>query len=203
MSNKKRIKMTRADIIFEVINHIFIFLILALCVYPLYYTVICSFSDPMLVTSGKILFYIKGFTLDSYKTVFKYHALWVGYGNTIFYTVVGTAYNLLLLLPASYALSRKELKGKGFFMLFFVFTMYFGGGMIPTYINIRNLKLLNTRLVMIINGAFVVYNMIITRTFFASTSQMKLWKPPELTAPGKSASSSSWRFPCPPLSSPL
>lgn len=165
---KKHIHMTRADRIFETINHILVALVLLICVYPLYYTVICSFSDPIAVTSGKISFFVKGFTLDSYRQVLKYGALWVGYRNTLFYTVVGTLYNLFLLLPASYALSRKDLKGKGVFMAYFVFTMYFGGGMIPTYINIRDLGLLDSPWVLIINGAFSVYNMIITRTFFAS-----------------------------------
>ena len=122
---KKHIHMTRADRIFETINHILVALVLLICVYPLYYTVICSFSDPIAVTSGKISFFVKGFTLDSYRQVLKYGALWVGYRNTLFYTVVGTLYNLFLLLPASYALSRKDLKGKGVFMAYFVFTMYF------------------------------------------------------------------------------
>ena len=131
-----RIHQTRADVIFDAINYTLVFLVVVVCLYPLYYTVIASFSDPLEVTRGNVTFWIKGFTLDSYKTVFNYQPLWRGYKNTIIYTVVGTAYNLFLLLPASYALSRKEIKGRSLLMGIFVFTMYFSGGMIPTYLNI-------------------------------------------------------------------
>lgn len=94
--------------------------------------------------------------------------IWTGYRNTLLYTFVGTAYNLTLLIPASYALSKKEMKLRGPLMMMFVFTMYFGGGMIPTYMNLKRLGLINSRWVLILPGAFSVYNMIITRTFFAS-----------------------------------
>ena len=166
---KTKIRQTRADMIFDIINYSLVGIIVFICIYPLYYTVIASFSDPLEVTRGNVTFWVKGFTLDSYKTVFEYKPLWRGYLNTIIYTVVGTIYNLVLLLPASYALSRKEVKGRGVLMGVFVFTMYFSGGMIPTYLNIKNLGLLDNRLVMIIPGAFSVYNMIITRTFFATS----------------------------------
>ena len=164
-----RIRQTRTDTLFDIGNHILIALILFVCVYPLYYTVIASFSDPVEVYTGKVAFFIRGFTLDSYKNVLRFGSLWKGYRNTIFYASVGTVYNLFLLLPASYALSRKELKGRGYFMAYFVFTMYFGGGMIPTYLNIRDLGLLDSWWVLIVNGAFSVYNMIITRTYYANS----------------------------------
>lgn len=163
-----KIRQTRVDTIFDVINYSLLALVVLICIYPLYYTVIASFSDALEVTRGNVTLWVKGFTLDSYKTVFEYKPLWRGYRNTIIYTVAGTVYNLFLLLPASYALSRREIKGRGFVMGLFVFTMYFGGGMIPTYLNIKNLGLLDSMLVMILPGAFSVYNMIITRTFFAS-----------------------------------
>jgi len=164
-----KIHQTRVDTVFDIINYSLISVVVLICLYPLYYTVIASFSDPLEVTRGNVTVWIKGFTLDSYKTVFDYKPLWRGYRNTIIYTIVGTAYNLFLLLPASYALSRKEVKGRGLLMGLFVFTMYFGGGMIPTYLNMKNLGLLDSMLVMILPGAFSVYNMIITRTFFSSS----------------------------------
>lgn len=167
-NNSTRIRQTRVDTIFDICNHILIALVLFVCVYPLYFTVIASLSDPMEVYTGNVTFFIKGFTLESYENVLRFSSLWKGYRNTIFYTFVGTIYNMILLLPASYALSRRELKGRGFFMAYFVFTMYFGGGMIPTYLNIRDLNLLDTWWVLIVNGAFSVYNMIITRTYYAS-----------------------------------
>lgn len=165
---RARIRKTRVDMIFDIINYSLIALIVFICVYPLYYTVIASLSDPLEVTRGHVTIWIKGFTLDSYKTVLEYEPLWRGYRNTIVYTAAGTVYNLFLLLPASYSLSRREVKGRGVFMGIFVFTMYFGGGMIPTYLNIKKLGLLDNMLVMILPGAFSVYNMIITRTFFSS-----------------------------------
>lgn len=163
-----KIKQTKADRIFDAINYTLVSLAVLVCIYPLYYTVIASFSDPLEVTRGHVTFLIRGFTLDSYKTVFEYEPIWRGYRNTIIYTGVGTVYNLFLLLPASYALSRKELHFRGPLMGLFVFTMYFGGGMIPTYLNLKSLGLLDNMLVMIVPGAFSVYNMIITRTFFSS-----------------------------------
>ena len=163
-----KIRQTRADACFDLVNHFLILLVVIICLYPLYYTVIASLSDPLEVTRGHVIIWIKGFTWDSYKSVFEYAPLWRGFRNTLIYTVIGTIYNLFLLLPAAYALSRKETKCRGLLMGFFVFTMYFGGGMIPTYLNIKNLGLLDSMLVMILPGAFSVYNMIITRTFFAS-----------------------------------
>src|SRR5699024_2706151 len=110
----------------------------------------------------------KGFTLESYQAVFKYKQLWVGYRNTLIYTVVGTLYNLFLLMPSAYAMAKRGLKGKKVLMGLFVFTMYFSGGMIPSYLVIRDLNLIDTPWVLILPGAFSVYNMIVTRTFFAS-----------------------------------
>jgi len=166
MEKKTKVGQSRGDRIFDLVNHILVFLLLAICIYPLYYTIIASFSEPEHVLSGRVYLWIKGFTLDSYRSVLDYDMIWVGYRNTIFYTVVGTLYNLIVLIPASYALSKKEMKFKGPLMLFFVFTMYFGGGMIPTYLNMKNLNLIDSIWVMIIPSAFSVYNMIITRTFF-------------------------------------
>ena len=168
MRKTNRIAETRGDRIFDLVNHIAVALVLVVCIYPLYYTVIASLSEPENVLSGKVYLWIKGFTLDSYRSVIDYKMIWTGYRNTLLYTFVGTAYNLTLLIPASYALSKKEMKLRGPLMMMFVFTMYFGGGMIPTYMNLKRLGLINSRWVLILPGAFSVYNMIITRTFFAS-----------------------------------
>lgn len=166
MKKQTKVALSRGDKIFDLVNHVLVFLLLIVCIYPLYYTVIASFSEPESVLSGKVYLWFKGFTLDSYRSVLDYDMIWVGYRNTILYTVVGTMYNLILLIPASYSLSKKEMKFRRPLMLFFVFTMYFGGGMIPGYLNIKNLGLIDSVWVMIIPGAFSVYNMIITRTFF-------------------------------------
>lgn len=170
---------SRNDKIFDFINTFLVILIVIACIYPLYFTVIASFSEPEEVLKGKVIFLPQHFTLDSYRTVFSYGKIWRGYLNTAIYTVFGTLYNLFLLLPASYAMAKKGLKGRNVLMALFVFTMYFGGGMVPTYMLMKDLHLINSPLVMIVPGAFSVYNMIITRTFFSSNF------PPELSEAAK------------------
>ncbi|MBQ3079484.1 MAG: carbohydrate ABC transporter permease [Clostridia bacterium] len=159
---------TRFDVVFDTINLLLMCVIIFVCAYPIYYTIVASFSDPNAVIGGKVFLWPIGYTLDSYRSVLNYSQVWTGYRNTILYTAIGTVYNLFLLLPASYALSRKTLKGRGLITGYFVFTMYFGGGTIPFYLVIKSLGLIDTPAVMIIPGAFSVYNMIITRTNFQS-----------------------------------
>ena len=145
------------------------FIFLLIMAYPLIYVVSCSFSDPDAVNAGKVILWPVGFTLKGYEKVFENTDIWIGYANTIFYTVVGTSINLLVTIPAAYALSRRELKGKNIFMIFFMVTMYIGGGLVPTYLVIKDLGLLNTRSLLVILGALSVYNMIVARTFFSSS----------------------------------
>lgn len=167
-SAKHREPRMRSDVIFDTVNLILVLLVVLVCAYPIYYTIIASFSDPNLVITGKIFLWPRGLTMDSYNSVLKYSSIWRGYRNTLFYTVVGTCYSLFLLLPASYAMSRRQVKGRTAMMAIFVFTMYFGGGTVPYYLLIKSLGLLDSALVMILPGAFNVYYMIITRTYFAS-----------------------------------
>ena len=122
---------TRADIAFDTVNGILIALVILICAYPIYYTIIASFSEPNDVIAGRVYLWPVRPTLDSYRSVLRYSSVWTGYRNTLFYTVVGTLYNLALLLPASYGLSRRTLKGRGVIMAYLVFTMYFSGGTIP------------------------------------------------------------------------
>ena len=143
-----------------------IFVIIA---YPLYFVIIASFSDPTLVSTGKVLFYPRDVTFRGYEMILGYSKIWIGYRNTILYTVFGTLFNLIITLPAAYAVSRKELMVRRGVMFLFVFTMYFSGGLIPTYLVIRNLGLNNTPWVFIIPFALNVYNFIIVRTFFETS----------------------------------
>jgi putative aldouronate transport system permease protein len=168
MAKSKLIKESKGDRIFNVVNFICVTLFMLLVLYPLIYILSCSFSDPHLVASGQVWLYPKGFNVEGYARVFQDENIMVGYANTIFYTVVGTLLNLLLTLPAGYALSKK-FPGRNIIMTIFFITMYFGGGMIPTYLLIRDLHLFNTRLVLLLMGAISVYNVIIARTFFAGT----------------------------------
>jgi ABC-type glycerol-3-phosphate transport system permease component len=159
---------SRSDVIFDTVNLILVCLVIVACAYPLYYTVIASFSDPNAVITGQVFLWPVKLTMDSYRSVFHYSSVWIGYRNTLFYTVAGTAYNLFLLLPAAYGLSRRSLKGGRLLMFYFVFTMYFSGGTVPFYLQIRSMGLVDNPLVLIIPGAFSVYNMIITRTNFSA-----------------------------------
>lgn len=132
---------------------------------PLVNIVASSFSSPGAVSSGKVLFWPVEFSLDGYKTVFQNKMIGTAYFNTFFYTIVGTMINLAMTMMAAYALARKNLPYKGFFMFLFTFTMLFSGGTIPNYMLIVNLKLYDTRWAMLLPGAISVYNMIIARTF--------------------------------------
>lgn len=168
MTNAGSQRRTRSERIFDACNAIMLCLVVFACAYPIYYTVIASFSNPNLVISGKVYLWIREFTLESYQEVLRYKAILTGYRNTLLYATFGTVWNLILLIPASYGLSKKFLKGRKLLMGYFVFTMYFNGGMIPTYLLLKDMNLINNPLVLIIPGAFSVYNMLITRTFFES-----------------------------------
>lgn len=163
-----RIKNTRADNIFDAINYVILGSFFLITLYPLVYVVSASVSDPNAVATGKMLLFPVGFNLDGYEQTLKYKDVWLGYKNTIFYTVVGTFLNLLFTIPAAYALSRKDLKGRNIFLFLFIITMYFDGGLIPTYVNMSNLGLVNNRAALLLGGLVAAYYLIIARTFFAN-----------------------------------
>ena len=137
-----------------------------LWLYPLIYVFSASVSDPEALINGEVLLFPKGFNFDAYKYIFQNKQILVGYGNTIFYSVVGTLYNMVLTVFAAYPLSRPNLKGRNLLTFMITFTMFFGGGMIPTYLNLNSLHLLNTRWVMFIPGAISTTNFIIMRNYF-------------------------------------
>lgn len=171
---KKHMKMGKVDAIFMGVVYVTLFLMFVVTLYPMIFVLSASFSDPKMVATGKMVLFPVGFTVEAYKYLLKYTDLWVGYANTIFYTVCGTALNLLVTIPAAYALSRKDLKGRDILMGVFVVTMYFSGGLIPGYLNIKSFHLLNTRTVMLITGMVSAYNLIVARTFFATTIPWEL-----------------------------
>ena len=156
------------DKVFNVTITIITFIFIILCAYPLIYVVSASFSDPMDIFAGKVWLLPSSPTLKGYKTVFDYPDVWIGYGNSVFYTVFGTLINVFMTVLAAYPLSRKDLKYRKPIIMLFTFTMLFNAGMIPNYLLIRDLHLLNTRWALLIPGAISVYNMIIVRTFFMS-----------------------------------
>lgn len=156
------------DIIFSAVTKVFLFIMVLVTLYPVYFVIVASFSDPIYVNNGTFLIWPKGFTLKGYIEVFKDERIWTGYRNTIIYTVGGTILGTAITVLAGYALSRKDLPGRSLISKLMVFTMYFSGGMIPFYIIVKNLGLLDTRISMIILGSLSVYNIIVVRSFMAS-----------------------------------
>jgi putative aldouronate transport system permease protein len=161
-----RAKRTNADIAFDAIFVALSVIVLLITLYPMYFIIIASFSKPQDVMLGRVWIWIKNFTLDGYQAVLDDTRVWKGYQNTIFYTTAGTAFSLFGTLPAAYSLSRKELPGRNVIMFFFTVTMFFSGGLVPTFLVIKDIGMLDTIWVFIIPWAVSVYNLIITRTFF-------------------------------------
>ena len=155
-----------SDKVFGFVNGLLLVLILLIMVYPLYFVIIASISDPIQVGQGKLVLLPKGFTLDSYKEAFREKQIWVGYRNSIYYTVVGTLFNLFLTVPTAYALSKKKMRFHGALTFYYVFTMYFGGGMIPTFLVVKGVGLYDTLGALFIPQAVNVFNFIVMRTFF-------------------------------------
>ena len=165
-----------SDISFRIVVGIITIFSFVVVLYPLYFIIIASFSDSTLVNRGEVLFYPKGVSLYGYEQIFTRPDIWRGYLNTVIYSFCGTALNLAVTLPAAYTLSRRNFPARGIIMKLFVFTMYFNGGLIPTYMLINEVGLLNNPLIMIIIGAVNVYNLIITRTFFEDSIPEDLYE---------------------------
>lgn len=172
------------DKAFMTVLYVVLALVLIVVIYPLLFVVFASMSDPQYVNSGALLLYPKGFNLLGYQQVFRDQRILIGYGNTIYYTVFGTILAVAVNMMGGYALSRDDLPGRGIVMALFVFTMYFGGGMIPFYLIVRNLHLTNTRTILVLLGGTSVYNMIIARSFFISTIPRELQEAAEIDGCG-------------------
>ena len=154
---------------FDVLMYGCIGISILLILYPLYFILIASISDQNLVANGRVFLIPKGIQYGGFKRVFENDLLLSGYRNTILYTALGTVVNMVLTIPAAYALSRKDFLPRRVLMFLFVFTMYFSGGLVPTYLLMKDLRLLNTIWVMIIPFAENVTNLIIARSFFESS----------------------------------
>ena len=171
---KTRMKKTMGEKVFLGVIAVLLTFSFLITLYPIIYVVSASFSDPSAVSSGEMLLWPVRPTLDAYKFILKYSEIWSGYANTIFYTIVGTLLNLAVTMPCAYALSRKDLKGRNVIMIIFMITMYIGGGLIPSYLNVNNLGLIDTRFYILISGMVSVYNVIVAKTFFANTIPWEL-----------------------------
>jgi len=174
------IRETGFDLVFTIINNTFLILIFLAVLYPLVWVVSASFSDPIAVSTGKVVLVPVDFTLKAYQRIFEYTRIWSGYMNSIFYAVVGTLVNVVMTVLAAYPLSRRDLFGKNPLLFLFIFSMMFSGGLIPFYLVVNQLGLYNTRWAMIIPQALSVWNMIITITFFRSSLPQELLEAAQL-----------------------
>lgn len=171
---KKHMKISTGDRAFTIVNTIIMIIVCIIIVYPLYYVVLASFTDPVVVNSGKLLLYPEAPYLEGYKKTLSYRPIWTGYANTIRYTVVGTLISLVCTIPAGYALSRKDMAGHRILMFLFTFTMFFSGGIIPLYLTINQLNIYNTIWAMVLPVAVSAYNLIVCRSFFESGIPIEL-----------------------------
>ncbi|KTD85832.1 carbohydrate ABC transporter permease [Paenibacillus etheri] len=168
------IKLSKRDRIFLICTYTYVAIALLLVAYPILYIISASISDPKMVASGEMWLLPKGITFKGYEIVFQNSKIWTGYGNTILYTLLGTTINLVVTMPAAYALSRKDFVGRGFFMGMFMVTMFIGGGLVPTYMLVKGLGMVNTMWALVLPGAASIWNIIVSRTFFANSIPAEL-----------------------------
>ena len=180
MKSSTAIKQTREDQVFDYIILVVILVILVMVIYPLYFIIVASVSEPNVVNSGKLLLWPEGFNVRGYQRILNDNRIWTGYLNTIINTVAGTAIGTITTVMAGYSLSRQDMPFNKAITAFFVFTMFFSGGLIPTYLTVKELHLLDTRAIVIILSSFSVYNMIIARSFFKNTLSKDLREAAEI-----------------------
>lgn len=161
--------MGRGDLALKGLLFASLALFLVSIVYPLYFVVVASFSDPAAIYQGRVWLYPVEPTLDGYREIIEYRGIWLGYRNTLFYTTAGTAINLALTVTAAYSLSRRGLPGRRLINLALTVTMFFSGGLIPSYLIVKGLGMLNTPWALLVPNAVSVWNLIITRTFFMTS----------------------------------
>ncbi|MCL2831727.1 MAG: carbohydrate ABC transporter permease [Treponema sp.] len=162
-------KYSAGDKLFYILIFIFLTLFFIIVLYPCIFVISASFSAGSAVQSGQVVLWPVRPSVQGYITVFNTASVWMGFRNSLFYTVAGTCINIIMTMTAAYCLSRSDVPGRNFIMLLFTFTMFFNGGMIPAYMLIRNLKMLNTPWALIVPGAIGVYNMIIAKTFIQNS----------------------------------
>ena len=164
---------------FNPFNFVMTFLsviIILITVYPFYFVLIASISDPAAVSAGKVIFFPSNINFMGYRYIFEEPRIWLGYANTIFYTVSSVILGVVVTTMAGYAFSRKDLVGGRLLMKLMVFTMFFSGGLIPTYMVVRGLNLINTRYVLIILGSVSVFNIILARAYYQTTLPKELFE---------------------------
>lgn len=180
MQQQSKVSQTRTDKVFGFFNCVFIIFITVITLYPLVYVLSASISSPASVTSGRMWLWPVDITWEGYQRIMKNSEIWLGYKNTIIYTVIQIAVSLFTTLPAAYALTVKPLPGRKIFVFLFSVTMFFSGGMIPLYVICRNLGIVNTMWAVILPSATSMWYIILTRTFYQSTIPHELEEASEI-----------------------
>ncbi|MBQ8087537.1 MAG: carbohydrate ABC transporter permease [Clostridia bacterium] len=168
------VRETAADRVFNIVNITLLAIIALIVLYPLYFVVCASFTDPMVVNQGGLLLYPVKWYAQGYHKIFAFKQLWSGYSNSLIYMVLGTTVNMVITIPCAYAVSRKDFVGRGLLLKIFAFTMFFSGGLIPSYLINSKLGLRDNLWAMIIPTGLSVWNMIIARTFFETSLPSEL-----------------------------
>ncbi len=163
------IRLGAGDKVFYTVNTIFLALMALIVLYPLYFIVIASISDPDAVLGGRVVLYPVQLTLDGFRKILERADIWRGYLNTIIYTLLTVVLSLVVTIPAGWALSRRTLPGKKAFMIYFIIPMFFGGGLIPFYNVMSSLGLVNTMWSIVLPSILSVWNLFMTKTFFESS----------------------------------
>lgn len=179
-----KVKKSKEDKIFDFILYGIAAILIVAALYPMYFIVIASISNPNLVSNGEILFLPKGINFKAYEQLASYSQLWTGYKNTILYVIFGTIFTLVVNIPAAYALSRRKLYGRKALTIFYLIPMFFTGGLIPTYLAVQQFHLLDTFWVMVLPFSVVTYYIIVGRTFFANSIPEELWEAAQLDGCG-------------------
>ena len=178
-------KISFGDRVFYFFNTLFLTLLALIILYPVYFIIIASISDPDAVLGGQVYLYPVKITLDGFKKILHRNDIWTGYLNTIWYTVITVVLSLAVTIPAGWALSRKKLPGRKFWMVFFIIPMFFGGGLIPFYNVMSSLHLINSQWAIILPAILSVWNLFMTKTFFESSIPEGLLEAARIDGAGK------------------
>lgn len=184
VAKMNKVKKSKEDKIFDFIIYGIAVILIIVALYPMYFIVIASISNPNLVSNGEIMFFPKGINFKAYEQLASYSQLWTGYKNTILYVIFGTIFTLIVNIPAAYALSRRNLYGRKFLTIFYLIPMFFTGGLIPTYLAVQQFHLQDSFWVMVLPFCVVTYYIIVGRTFFLNSIPEELWEAAQLDGCG-------------------
>ncbi|MFV0343931.1 MAG: carbohydrate ABC transporter permease [Anaerocolumna sp.] len=179
-----KMKKSRQERVVSFLIHFIAVIMILAIIYPLWFIIIASFSNPSDVANGNVWIWPKKWVIDGYKELFKVSAIWRSYGNTIFYTVAGTFFALFVNITAGYAMSRKDMVGRKWINYFYIIPMFISGGLIPIYLVVKDFNLIDTIWVMIVPFSVSSYNIIVARTFFSSSLPEGLWESAQIDGCG-------------------